>query len=357
MKKSIVFSLILLLFTGCQPDPVAEVQRLPDYKIIQTPTYHELISQIGIEKLGRAVEKPNAEGALGRNKDGYFHVRFQLRMTALTDFALISQRQDALAFFIQSLEFAFAHQLSEGDFQFVPPDAILNQPDYSPPTEGDLASGVAFFSSSLGTSLLSLQSSEWFMTDPELDTIRQAVAQQASAYTRLLHYLLAKKDILLAYDAAAPNRLLFDAIAFYSLGTYLAQPEAQQLGLQFLSQAIDQIDGTEGYFIEGGGWDSSYNGVAIKLAMEMLSILPSHQTERLQTVITAATNWQISRIQSDGRISQAGNTRVFPGGERFLGMEKQIDYAQTVKALHYFSSFTASPELVDLGEKVLAFYQ
>ena len=165
----------------------------------------------------------------------------------------------------------------------------------------------------------------------------------------------------MAIDGQAPNRMLFNAIAYYGLGDLLGDEQAKTMGLGFAKAATEQTNPEEGYFIEGGGWDSSYNGVAAALGFELFTLLndATHATfkEQLQEVLLAATNWQKSRILTTGEISTQGNTRVFSGGERFLGNEKSVDVIKTVKAFFYRSKLASDPEFEKLGLKIIAFYQ
>ncbi len=358
MNYSYQLLIILLLLgstlSGCNQSDEPEIES--KYEIINDYTYLQLINLIGEERLSLAVESLDAEGALGRNQGGYFHVRFQLGMTSLSDYAVVTERTDVIGEYLQTLEYAFAHQLESGDFDIVVPQELQNNPSYVAPTEEDLLSGVAFFGSSLGLSLVTLNSSTWFMQTAENEAYRSELATYLPQITALLNHLMSKKETLSTYDAEAPNRLLFDALAFYSLGVYLNHQSAKQTGQDFMNQALNRIDQSEGYFIEGGGWDSSYNGVAIKLAMELLSIMDGEQTLALESAIISATKWQISRIGDDGEISSEGNTRVFPGGELFIGEEKNIDYAKTVKALLYFGLLTASDGVVNMADQVLHHY-
>ena len=327
------------------------------YQIVNDLSYNDLIAQIGEDKLAQAVERPSAHGALGRNKDGYFHVRFQLNMTALSDFAVTTERVDALQYWAQTIVYSFNQQQSDGSFEFSPPDALVNSPHYTPLRVGDLESGTAFFASSLGLSLLSLQHSNWFLSDQATQMIRAEIDSLRPSFEKTLDYLLARKDVLKQYDAQAPNRLLFDALAYYSLGKYLSRVDAQVVASEFIDSALNLRDPEQGYFIEGGGWDSSYNGVAIKLAMELFSIMDeTEQKVSLREAIVRATTWQISRIKGNGEISMEGNTRVYEGGEAFLGVEKGVDYVKIVKALYYFGNLANSQEVLQLGDKVLDYY-
>jgi len=358
MKTRIIFCLALLALVSCVSDEglVPVESDSSDFKIVNRYNYNTLIAQIGEEKLSRAVEQPNTEGALGRNKNGYFHVRFQLPMTTIIDFAVVTNRIDALHGFMKILDFSFDHQLEDGSYEISPPFELLNSPDYKAPSEGDLASGVSFFASSLGISLLTLQNSQWFTTDPLTETYRNQLKQYEINIQKTLDYLIESQEILKAYDATAPNRLLFNALSFYTLGTYLNRTDAISISRTFSELALSQIDAVDGYFIEKNGYDSSYNGVAIKLAMELISLLEFENSAKLESAILKATQWQIGRITKNGEILTEGNSRVFPGGESFIGTEKSVDYAKTIKALYYFSTITDNPQIKELGDKVLEFY-
>lgn len=358
--KNLGLGCLLIFLLGCSRSDMLS-DNIPSsphaYKIIHDLSYNDLVSQIGQAKLSQAVEQPGLDGSLGRNKHGYFHVRFQLNMTSISDLAVVGQRMDALQALVATINYAFSHQLQDGSFAFFPPDELVNSPSYSPPTPGDLASGNAFFMSSLGLSLLTLQDSKWFLESEATQEIRNELELLSPAFELALDDLINKQEVLKLYDSQAPNRLLFDALAFYSLGKYLSRTDAQLIAFEFIDSALSLTD-SEGYFVEGGGWDSSYNGVAIKLAMELYSILEDTALKnRLAVAIEKATTWQISRIRENGEISTEGNTRVFKGGESFLGVEKGVDYAKTVKALYYFGYLTDAPEVVDLGNKVLDFYR
>ncbi len=352
---AIIMSLISCSKSSDSPD---DVHLDTSYEISNDLSYNAIISQFGSERLAQGVEQPDSGGALGRNKDGYFHVRFQLNMTSISDFVIATERIDALQHLSNTISYSFERQMNDGSFEFSPPEELVNSPDYTPPSTGDLESGTAFFASSLGLSLLSLQNSNWFLSSEETQAIKQEIETFKPAIEKTLNYLIVNKEILAGYDAKAPNRLLFDALAFYSLGKYLEREDAQNIAFEFIESSLILTDSAEGYFIEGGGWDSSYNGVAIKLAMEIFCLInQSDQKSRLGAAIVAATAWQISRINESGEVSSEGNTRVFEGGETFLGEEKGIDYAKTVKALYYFGNLAGSSEIIELGDTVLEFYQ
>ncbi len=155
-----------------------------------------------------------------------------------------------------------------------------------------------------------------------------------------------------------PIVYFFDAIAFYALGNYLNDEKAMETGRFFAQKALKQRNVKAGYFIEKGGWDSSYNGVAIMLGFELYCLLPKNDPlkERLGKTVSCATYWQKSRVLKTGEISTQGNTRVYPGGEYFFGNEKQVDVKKTVRAFYYMSILSNKQEYKELAERIYKFY-
>lgn len=361
------YFLILLLFCviGLQSCTENETRLEQESCIIselnKSFNYNDLVSEIPQNVIEALVERPDANGALGRNKNGYFHVRFQFEMTRITDYAIKFQSEEAVFEYLNNLNYSFSYQRPEGDFQFIAPEEFLNDPNYQAPTEGDLASATAFFAYSVGVSLMTLNESQWYSESNALNGLRSDIEALNPDIQNMLEYLKNNADILNTVDENAPNRLLFNAIAFYSLGSLLNDDIAKDLGIDFAEKALMQRNVTEGYFIENGGWDSSYNGVAIKLGFELLTLIPNNSEpilkKELEDVISCATDWQKSRILSSGEISTQGNTRVFSGGEEFLGNEKSVDVIKTVKAFFYMSTLSNINEYENLAQRVIEYYE
>jgi hypothetical protein len=304
----------------------------------------------GVEGLAKA---PTTDGALGRNKAGYFHVRFQMDIAFLATYAVNFESDVALMQFVQAVEYSFQHQTPAGDFTLVIPAALTS---LGQPTAGDLASGIAFFLSALGPSLVALQQSPWFAS-PRNTTIQNHLTTLRPKFVLALHNLKMQQQVLYANDAKAPNRLLFDAVAFYAMGIYLADAEAQTLGIRFAKQAL-ALQHADGYFIESGGFDSSYNGVALRLGLTLSTLLsdtdaatiPLHQT------LACAAAWQANTILRSGEISAEGNTRVYAGGEQFLGTEKQMAWVDTWVTLHFVHALSGDEFFAKKAKLVEGFY-
>jgi hypothetical protein len=316
-------------------------------------SYETLIKQLPVDVIDGLTKEPTAEGALGRNRDGYFHVRFQVDIAFLGSYAVRSNSDAALAKFILAAEYSFARQKPGGDFELVIPSNLVY---LGQPANGDLSSGISFFTAALGQSLVLLQQSTWYKNRPA-DQLTTRLNNLTAKFQLGLTFLKTQVEILKQYDAEAPNRLLFDAVAFYSLGSYLNDAQAKAIGVEFIELALAQQNAV-GFYTEGGGFDSSYIGVSIRLALALLGILSAQEPiyEKLRKSVGCSVQWQTSRILSSGEISLQGNIRVYPGGEQFLGQVKTIAWIDTLLAFYFTSTFSSDNSLLAFAQKVQAFY-
>lgn len=353
--KFVSFMLLSFLFFSCNKS---------DKTVVDTPlcvvdsnqrflTQNEMTAAFRndiIEKLATS-NQTDASGALDRNKTAYFHVRFQMGVSPLADFAVDAQNSTALEMVVRAIEYSFKYQLQDGDFQLViPPDLAAT----SAATEGDKASGIAFFYSALGAGLLALQDNSGYQGQT---AAKNRIEVLVPKFHLSLNYLKSKIDLLKQIDADAPNRLFFDALAFYAMGKYLNDPNAMKIGLDFVGLALTKQQ-PEGYFMEGTGFDSSYQGVGVAMGFRLLSILKSDEPIRqlLYDRLACATRWEITRIKPTGEITTEGNSRVHAGGETFLGMEKQVAYTSVLIALWNMYYLCGKAEYNDVADKVLNFY-
>ena len=303
-----------------------------------------------IEKLATS-NQTDASGALDRNKTAYFHVRFQMGISPLADYAVDAQNSTALEMVVRAIEYSFKYQLVDGDFQLVIPSDLVNT---AIATEGDKVSGIAFFYSALGAGLLGLQENSGYQAQL---ASKQRIEILIPKYQLTLNFLKSKVTLLKQIDAVAPNRLFFDALAFYSMGKYLSDKDAMNLGIDFANLALAKKQ-PEGYFLEGTGYDSSYQGVGIAIGFRLLSVLKSDEPIRqiLYNNLACATRWEMSRIKTTGEISTEGNSRVYAGGETFLGKEKQVAYSSVIVALYNMYYYSGKEVYNDSANKVLAFH-
>ena len=296
---------------------------------------------------------PDESGAIGRNKKSYFHVRFQRGMHHVSDYGLITRRVDILERFFQAVEYSLSFQQPTGNYHLSVPDELKN--DLSPgPTAK--ASGVAFYASSLALGVYSLETNSWFSQSSECELLRKRLSAIKPKLADLTDYLLRHRSHLLSADSFAPNRLLFNAIAFAALGRIQHDEAAVKVSIEFIRLVVSQIH-EDGYFIEGGGFDSSYNGVAAALAFRLL--LMGYTDDDLADISINAIRWQQQRVLRSGEISTVGNSRVTStdGGESFLGRKKDVDAGHTVEAFTLAAHYLNDSTYIDLAQQIVGFYR
>ncbi|MFM2090257.1 MAG: hypothetical protein RLZZ127_746 [Planctomycetota bacterium] len=292
---------------------------------------------------------PAEDGAMGRNRRGWFHARFQMGLHHLARQAVERRDPAAADAYVRALALAFAHQGADGGFLVRVPDALAGAPA---PRATDLASGSAFFLASAGDGWWALEQSPWFQTDPAGAALRGRLADLRPALRRAADHLARLGDALQVADGAAPNRLLFDALALRSCGLLLADPALVARAAVFRDAAIALVD-PGGWFIEGGGHDSSYNAVACAVALRLRA--SGDDDPRLEAAIDRAMAWQHTRIRADGSVDLAGNTRVrAEGGESFLGQEKGMDIPHLVEALLLDGRRPGRSTSLAIAERVIA---
>ncbi|MEM9018138.1 MAG: hypothetical protein AAGC68_14075 [Verrucomicrobiota bacterium] len=315
-------------------------------------SHGDRISEFSSDILKTLAERtvPDQTGAVGRNRKGYFHVRFQMGVHRLANYALAEKDPRGIDHFLNAMEYSLSHQQPDGRFSFVIPQELDSEKG---PSDADRASGVAFFLSSAGTGIDALMTSSWFQETPEFQPFRDRCERIVQRLEPTIAALLEDEPFLRKADLHAPNRLLFDAAAFLSLGKAMKNDEATAAGERFLDLASELIH-EDGFFIERGGSDTSYNGVAAATALRIGLLLDSSSWVQIGL---DAVSWQTTRISTEGEISTEGNTRVRPGGESFLGREKDVDVGHTIEALSFASCLSENPALTTLAKRVLGFYQ
>lgn len=344
----------LLLGLGCEQSPSITTPECSVSKMDTVLSQNEAMASLPRNLLERAgtASFPDTSGAMGNNKKAYFHVRFQMGISVVTSYGIVTKSSAIMDKSIKAMEYSFAHQLPAGDFVVTIPRELTH---LGSPKAGDLASGVAFFASSAGSALMAMNESTWFHEQAEFKT---RIENLRPSITRLLDFLKSSEDVLQHADKGAPNRLLFDAVAFYSLGTYLNDSDARNIGLKFAKAALASQH-KQGYYIEGGGWDSSYQAVSLENGFNLLMLLPRDEPFRqtLYSSLICGARWEMSRVEDSGKISTTGNTRVYDGGEKFLGKEKAMAYKSAALSFLYAGIYSREAAFTKVADQVIKYYQ
>jgi len=267
------------------------------------------------------------EEGIGNNNNPWVSVRFQM---VASDFIMRGISTNDASYIekgMRAIEYSFTKQNPDGSFQY------NNTVGASPE---DIIEGEAFFMSAVGHSIHLLSSSPYSATyNARIQALQPQIAQS-------LTYLKSQEGVLSAKGANAPNRLLFDAIAFTLNGD-------QATGGAFLNQAL-ATQSPEGYFTEYGGYDSSYQGVSLVNIQLYNLYVPSG----LETVIASGIVWEKTRILSTGEVDTTGNTRS--GSNCTVDTPcKSVDYPAVAEALLHHYGISNDADSLLTAQKLIAF--
>ncbi|MBN8216592.1 MAG: hypothetical protein J0L75_08105 [Spirochaetes bacterium] len=309
-----------------------------------------------IEKMERArpgvfpATQPAPDGALGRNRsDGrYSSVRWQLDLLSLAAGGVARNDAEPVEAGLRALEYGFRHQIGGGGFDFSPIPGISQVP-----TEADLASAAAFFLASAGASVFLLDRCPWVQTNIGL---RSRISALDPGLAEALSYLKAREALLMEADAKAPNRLLFDAMGALALSRHLSNSEGIELARRFVEKALALQD-PAGWFKEGSGYDSSYQAVGALNLFYTAMMWPEDRFQQdLFDAFYRGAAWECGRILPSGEVSTFGNSRVFPGGESFLGEGKTVAALSVAQCLYAAGGLFGDSTFSAWADRVVKYY-
>ncbi len=216
-------------------------------------------------------------------------------------------------------------------------------------SDGDIASAAAFY---LGDACLGIIAME-AMANARKVANKKSRKMTKKALGRGIVWLLSQQEVLMKYDRRAPNRLLFDALAFQACGVLGHNEPSIKAASAFVENAI-QLLSPEGYFLEGGGWDTSYQAVSINVGKDVL--LAGFQSKELELSLYKAAVWLEKRIDNSGRVNSSGNKRTCEGGESFLGKPKKIALDDVFMSLAYLGTMKHDQKLIDAAKRISQWY-
>ncbi|OHX34036.1 hypothetical protein BJL95_05955 [Methylomonas sp. LWB] len=298
---------------------------------------------------------PDAQGALQRNRPGYFSVRFQDGVTWTIVRGLYLRNAAVLESGIKALEYAFGHQNPDGSFPIMVPPTL---PANLIPYPQDYADATTFFFSELGRSLILLDGNAWFQTSADTADLRRRVGIIKEQADRSIDWLLTQQDLLIDYDTPLSNHLYYDGAGFYLVGRALNRQDAIDVGIAFTELGLN-AQWPNGVLPELDGYDSSYQGVSLfRLFILYLNADPTDVVirQRLWDAISSGIAWEQTRVKPSGEILSDGNSRVYPGGDKFLGVEKGISYVNIALSFYYYAVLTGDAGAKAVADKIIAYY-
>lgn len=286
---------------------------------------------------------PDPSGAIGHNIPRYLSVRFQDRASYHVILGLLAQDAVRVNLGLLAFEYAFDHQSPDGSFQIV--DGA---------SQNDAADAVAFFLAEFGRAMLLLAGSRWFSGRPELAPGRARVAALKARARPSLKWLADRSTAQRIVNASFTNRLIFGGNGQILTGLAIGN-ETMGDGRSFIADALES-QRLDGVLPEGGGYDSSYQAVSLAHLQVLLLWLPRTRRQLIWRAVQHGVAWECSRILPSGEVSCEGNSRVYPGGETFLGVQKAVNYVDVFMSIEYSGQLSGDETLMVQADRVLNFY-
>jgi hypothetical protein len=321
---------------------------------VQSFTYRQLIKAMDDYIIRAQIVFPDSVGAMDFNQSAYCHVSFQMGLSALANYAIAVEQIDVFEMVVKAIEYSYHFQTEEGDFQLIMSTNLSNGDTL---TDDELSSGTSFFLSALGSALLLFQESEWLAANQHALAYRSRIESLQTAFQRSLQYLKSKRHELLNYESDSASRLLLHAWSFYSMGKYLNDREAMNIGRNFAEAAIAKQH-PKGFFLEKRGYDTSFQGTALENGFKLFLFLPENDSlkQRLWESLSCGTNWLRSRILATGEIASRTNTWVNTLGMNWQEASTQVNWQSVVNSLLFMHYHTLNQKYYHSAKKVFQFY-
>ncbi|MEN6457494.1 MAG: hypothetical protein ABFC63_01065 [Thermoguttaceae bacterium] len=277
--------------------------------------------------------RPDADGMVAYNRGGFKSPEFQRGAMHSLVRAVVRGDRAAIDEAWRAIDATFKQQTDAGNF------GRQGQPHGGP-------SAVAFWLADLGQAILVLRESR--LAPDYQDRIDRLLPKIQRAALWLAEPR--RQDRLKREDADAPNRLLFDALAYGLSGVLTNQQPLKDAGRRFVDLAMAQFRASDGVFLEKGGSDSSYQAVAALNLQVWLLYFPD---PKLDEAASAAVRWELGRIKPDGQVDVTGNTRTGLGQEQWMGHSKGVNLSEVTLCLLYDYARNDRRQSLDAARRIV----
>jgi hypothetical protein len=276
--------------------------------------------------------RPDAQGMVGYNQGGFKSPEFQRGAMHYLMRAVVEGNAKSVDDAWRAIDATFQQQMETGGF------SRKGAPHGGP-------AAAAMWLAELDQAVLVLRESA---LEPQYRNRIAHLVPKIHAAARWLAQPIYQERLQRA-DAQAPNRLLFDALAYGLSGVLAEDADLKRLGRRFVDLALTLYRPSDGVFLEKGGADSSYQAVAAWNLQVWLLYLPD---AKLEAVVNRAVAWELGRIQPDGQVEVAGNTRTGLGQEQWMGHSKGVNLSEITLCLLYHYARTGAPESLAAARRI-----
>lgn len=316
--KSALLSLILAIpcLEAAPKDYFDRLNGLPDDILIQTRG-----------------GQPDANGLVGSNKPNFKGSHYQRGAMDRMIVGVFTDNSTLIDEGWAAIDAAFQRQTADGNFA---------------KDEGGSDNGqdVAFWACWLTESL------HWLEMSPHSADYAQELADVKPKIERCMDYLMQPKVVNFRRfsDKDSPNRAIIQASAFLLASTLIdeaasSKQAAWQSEARWWLERVFYEDrlfsSSDGVFREGGGSDTSYQGVALNKLLPIYAHFPTIIPE-FKVKLEKASSWMNARINTEGTLDNTLSTRCGPGNTE--GSTKTIDEKEIKRSLMKASAFLELPD-------------
>ena len=286
--------------------------------------------------------KPNAEGAIAHNRQGFVSIAYQRYALDLVIYGIAANDMSFLKHGVNGIRYGFTKQAVNGSFEV----SFLSRRKTD---IGKRLSNAALFLTSAAISYQLIHHSPYrrrFLK--QLIEIRLGIRRTV--------YWLAKNDLkLFLHDQDSAYHLLNDALAYIVCGEIYNNITLIKRGHIFLEIALE-LQRKDGAFLEYEGHDSSCQASNIVLmTYYMLFVQNRGYFNRVLRAIAMGLIWEKTRVLPTGKVNSRNNTRRIQTYSTFSGRQSDINYSEVVKAFLWYGFFTGDKQSRFLARRVFQF--
>jgi hypothetical protein len=278
-------------------------------------------------------------GAIGHNQERWQGAQYQRAAGLYLLYAVTANDATAAEEAWRAIEFAFSHEDAAGSFD-------SRNRSGTPSAPKDVYSDAAFWLAQFAQAALVTEVS------PMADTFRPRIERLLPKVRAAGALMLQGKDVLVTREEPATNRYFIDALGYALSGLLVGDPALVDAGAYFVDLGLKKQQ-PDGYFLEAGGADTSYNVVAILMMQVYDLYIP---TPGIEAALPRAVAWELARLAPTGEIDVAGNSRTGLGQEIYFGKAKEVNYGEAVLALGYYGEAHPDPDAKAGAERAYAFH-
>jgi hypothetical protein len=284
---------------------------------------------------------PMKDGSNGLNQNGWMSVGYQRGAMLPIMYAAVRGDATIMAEYWPVLDVSFAHQQTDGSFEYAPTIEGIKQEAYAQPTADSF-----WIAESAEALLLVRQSSLAARYAGRIDDL-------LPKYRTSLLWLSQPEQIsdLIKADSVDTNRLFEDSKALLLGDKLSGVPQAKGAGEKLLGMAL-AAQRPDGVFPENGGDDTNYQSVScLKLAEMALFITDP----RLGAALATGAQWELSRIHDDGEVDVANNTRTGGAHKTPAGLAYGVNYPEVIRMFALAGALLDEPRFTDAAVSVAAY--